>query len=127
MASAAYAVETIIWSLLTLLFIVLYTGILLTIRFTPRRRVTNSKLIIALLASITVVINIPRCLDLSSVYGLLGYLTMGFLQNIVTALHIIACVVFIRAIARTLYMQVCDRSSLPHAHERVGWLDAELP
>lgn len=53
-----------------------------------------------------VLINVPRTLDLSAVYGRIDYATATLLHNIVTALQLFCLDVFILSTARALYLQL---------------------
>lgn len=58
------------------------------------------------LAMLCVLINVPRTLDLSAVYGRIDYPTATLLHNIVTALQLFCLDVFILSTARALYLQL---------------------
>lgn len=106
MAIAAYTAEAIIYALLTCGSFIVFTCIVLSMRFTPVKKVPPAKKLMVALSYFTIFINIPRCLDPSSVYGIIGFRTIGLLHNIVTVVHLYAVIIFIRSIAKTLYMQM---------------------
>lgn len=58
------------------------------------------------IAYVSVLINVPRTLDVSSVFGYLNYQESTLLHNIVTALHLSMLDVFILSTARALYLQM---------------------
>jgi hypothetical protein len=104
--AVAYHVETALWSVATLTFLILFSGLVLAMRFTPAKKRSDAKVGVLVCAYISVLIDVPRCFDLSAVYGNIGLPTAGFLHGLVTSVQLYALALFIRSLARTLYTQM---------------------